>query len=256
MMRLARAALAVGIGLTAAGAASAQSLDQVFSADERRIRLAQQSQDRINDIVDDTRSALDQYRSVTKELDGLNVYNTLLQRQVDNQNLEKSQLNASIDEVTVIERQILPLMQDMIIGLRQFVELDVPFLAEERANRLNGLDVILERSDVTAAEKFRRVMEAYQIESDYGRNIETYKGVIEVGGGERQVDFLRVGRVALIYQTEDGSYTGAWNQDEGRWDELDSTEYRNSVRQALRVAQKQIAPELLMLPISAPENAQ
>ncbi len=254
VMRLARAALAVGLGLAAISATNAQSLDSVFSADERRIKLAQQSQERIDNIVEDTRSALDQYRSVTKELDGLNVYNTLLQRQIDNQNAEIADLTNSIDQVTVIERQIMPLMLDMIQGLRQFVELDVPFLPEERQKRLNFLDTLIERSDVSVAEKFRRVMEAYQIESDYGRNIESYKGLIEVGEGTREVDFLRVGRVALLYQTEDGAYAGAWDQQARQWMPLDST-YRNQVRQALRVAKKQVAPDLMMLPIAAPEEA-
>lgn len=255
MVRLARAAFAVAVGAMAISAANAQSLDSVFSADERRIRLAQQSQERIDKIVEDTRSALDQYRSVTKELDGLNVYNTLLQRQIDNQNLEINDLTQSIDQVTVIERQIMPLMLDMIDGLSQFIELDVPFLTEERTGRIARLRALLERSDVTVAEKFRRVMEAYQVESDYGRNIETYQGLHEIAGGEREVDFLRVGRVALLYQTEDGAFAGVWDQDARQWVELDGS-YRNKLRQGIRVAKKQIAPELMMLPIQAPETAQ
>jgi hypothetical protein len=112
---------------------------------------------------------------------------------------------------------------------------------------------MLERQDVTVAEKFRRVMEAYQIENEYGRTIEEYKGSLEVDGLLREVDFLRIGRVALMYQTSDGQRQGVWDQDAGEWVALGG-EYRNRIRQGFRVARRQIAPELLILPIPAPEE--
>jgi hypothetical protein len=144
-------------------------------------------------------------------------------------------------------------MDRMIAGLDQFVALDVPFLEEERRARIDRLQTILERQDVTVAEKFRRVMEAYQIENEYGRTIEEYKGSLEVDGLVREVDFLRIGRIALIYQTSDGQRPGVWDQQNGQWVALGS-EYRNRIRQGFRVARRQIAPELLILPVPAPED--
>jgi hypothetical protein len=147
----------------------------------------------------------------------------------------------------------VPLMDRMIAGLEQFVALDVPFLEEERKNRVQNLQSLLERQDVSVAEKFRRVMEAYQIENEYGRTIENYKGSLEIGGLVREVDFLRIGRVTLVYQTTDGQSQGVWDQGSGQWVALGS-EYRNRIRQGLRVARRQIAPELLLLPVPAPED--
>jgi hypothetical protein len=234
-------------------AVSAQNLDQVLTQGERRITVAQESQQRVDTIVNQTRSLTEQYRQITREIEGLEVYNTLLDRQLQRQERQKGEIVNSIEQATVIQRQIVPLMDRMISGLEQFVALDVPFLATERANRVSTLQTILERTDVTVAEKFRRVMEAYQIENEYGRTIEHYRGSLEVDGLEREVEFLRIGRVTLVYQTADGQSQGVWDQRAGQWVSLGS-DYRNRIRQGLRVARRQIAPELIMLPIPAPED--
>jgi hypothetical protein len=241
------------VGFLLAAAASAQDLSQVLNQSEQRIRLAQESQQRVDRVVEQTRNVTDQYRQILREIEGLEVYNRLLERQVQRQGEQKEQISASIGEVTVIQRQIVPLMDRMIAGLEQFVDLDVPFLEEERKGRVDTLKTLLERQDVTVAEKYRRVMEAYQIENEYGRTIENYKGSLEVDGLVREVDFLRIGRVALIYQTTDGQRQGVWDQKAGEWKALDS-EYRNRIRQGFRVARRQIAPELLILPFPAPED--
>jgi hypothetical protein len=233
--------------------AFAQNLNQVIGQGERRIQLVQESQERVDKIVDQTRSLSDQYRQALREIEGLEVYNTLLQRQVARQADEQAQVRDSIDQVTVIQRQIVPLMDRMIAGLDQFVALDVPFLPEERRARVERLQSMLERQDVSVAEKYRRVMEAYQIENEYGRTIEHYQGTLEVDGRMREVNFLRIGRVTLIYQTTDGQSQGAWDQRSRQWVEL-GAEHRNLVRQGLRVARREIAPELLLLPVPAPED--
>jgi len=234
-------------------AASAEDLDIVIGKGDQRIRVAQASQDRIEDIVDSTRSLETDYRTVLKEIDGLEVYNELLGTQIGAQEGEIEDLAASIDQVTVIERQITPLMMRMIDGLEQFIELDMPFLMEERRERVAGLREMMERADVSVAEKFRRVTEAYQIEMDYGRTMLAYKGTIEMDGGTREVNFLRVGRVGLYYQSVDAERTGAWNPETGEWVVLESSEARNQVRLGLRMANKQVAPDLLLLPVQTPE---
>ncbi|MEM7283423.1 MAG: DUF3450 domain-containing protein [Pseudomonadota bacterium] len=241
-------------GVLATGLAQAQ-VSSVLSALERKNQAGEQSQERIDGVVEQTRSLVDQYKTVLKETDGLVVYNRLLQRQIDDQNEQIAQLEASIDEITVIERQIMPLMVRMIDGLDEFVGLDVPFLEEERKGRVNNLRDLLDRADVSVAEKFRKVMEAYQIENDYGRTIEKYNGTIPGDAGDIDVEFLRVGRVALIYQTGDRSNTGAWDQAERKWQPLDGS-YNTPVRNGIQIADKKKAPDLVTLPISAPEGAQ
>ena len=242
------AAAAVALSL----AAQAQSLNDVMGVQQNRIKLAQESQQKIDTTVDQTRLLEDQYKAVLKEIEGLRIYNELLQRQINRQLAQMVDLNDSIDRVQIVSRQISPLMLRMITSVKQFVALDVPFLMDERQNRVNDLEAILENQNVTVAEKFRKVMEAYQIENDYGRTIEAYTGTLNIDGATRNVEFLRVGRIALLYQTADGKFSGAWDQDERKWVTL-GNEYKNSIRQGLRIANKQIAPDLVLLPVDTPE---
>ena len=210
---------------------------------------AAKSQEKINGITDQIDSKLQQFKTLMKEIEGLEVYNTQLRKQINNQEQEMADLNAAIDEVSVVERKITPLMMRMIEGLEQFVALDVPFLPEERANRVADLRAMMDRADVAASEKFRRVMEAYQVEMDYGRTMEAYSGIHSINGQERDVEFLRLGRTALIYQTRDASMQGVWNKQTRQWEELDSS-YRTQITKGLRMAKKQLAPDLLMLPVA------
>lgn len=235
-----------------ASAFAQATVDQVIQEGEQRTDAGAAEQQRVEQIANQTDDLLNEYNTVSKVVDGLVTYNTLLQRQVANQEEEKSALAESIDNVALIERQIIPMMTRMLDALEQFIQLDTPFLLKERTERLERLRGMMERSDVSSAEKFRRVIEAYQIENDYGRTIEAYKGTVPIDGNEQEVDFLRIGRVALAYQSVGGAYTGAWDKETGQWVTLDPAEFKNQIADGLRVARKQVAPDLLVVPVGVP----
>jgi hypothetical protein len=215
------------------------------------LNLAQQSQERINNIVEGTRSLEDQYRAINKEIDGLKVYNRLMKAQVEGQTATLEDIALSMDRVDVINRQIFPLMERMIDGLDQSVQLDVPFLMAERTKRIADLKAIMERSDVTVAEKFRKVMEAYQIENDYGTSSEYYEESLTIDGTTRSYNMLRIGRIGLYYQSDDTKITGRWNNETRAWEPYNSA--RNEVRKGLRMARQLIAPELIVIPVPSAE---
>jgi hypothetical protein len=193
------------------------------------------------------------YKTVNKQVDGLKVYNARLQKQIDNQTIRITEIDGSIDQVTVISRQITPLIIRMIDGLAKFVELDVPFHEKERQQRIAFLRANLDRSDLSVAEKFRQVLEAYKIENEYGRKLDAYKGNVDIDGVERDVNFLRVGRIALLYQTTDTEISGAWDQSSRSWVALDRGEYRNAIMKGLRIARKEASIDLMSIPVAAPE---
>jgi chromosome segregation ATPase len=158
--------------------AQATTLNDIFQVAEQMNSSAKRSQAKIDNLTDETRQLLSEYKTVLKEVEGLRVYNRQLEKQIGNQETEMAQLTVSIDEVTVIERQIAPLMLRMIDGLEQFVELDAPFLIDERRNRIEVLRETMDRADVLVSEKFSQVFRAFQIENDYGRTMETYSSTI------------------------------------------------------------------------------
>lgn len=240
--------------LVASGNVLAQSVDDVLKAVDRRLNLAQQSQERVNDIVEGARSLTDQYRSINKEVDGLKVYNRLMAAQTSGQDATLEDISISMDQVDVINRQIFPLMERMIDSLEQSVKLDVPFLMTERTNRIEALKDILARSDVSVAEKFRKVMEAYQIENDYGSSSEWYAETISIDGGPREFNVLRIGRVGLYFQSDDSRITGRWDHVNREWVIDDSG--RNEIRKGLRMAKQLIAPELILIPLPAATSAE
>jgi len=235
-------------------AVQASTLDSILKVGEAKNNAARKSQVKIDRLADETRDLLGDYKTVVKQVDGLKVYNARLQRQIENQNKRVEKIESSISQVTIIQRQMTPLVIRMIDGLEQFVELDVPFAQEERMQRIGFLRSSLDRADVSVAEKFRGVLEAYNIELQYGRGMDTYRDTIELGGTQREVDFLRVGRIALVYQTTDGTISGAWDKSARAWVDLPSGEYDAAIRKGIRIAKKQATIELLNMPVSAPES--
>ena len=212
------------------------------------------SQQKIDALSGQTQKMLDKYRSASHQAETLKIYNKHLEDLLKSQTEEKESLTRQLKQIEITQREIVPLILRMLDSLDKFIALDLPFLPEERQRRLQQLKELVVRADVTNAEKFRRIMEAYQIENEYGNTIEAYRADINLNGGGSTVDFLRLGRVALYYQRLDGSETGNWDIDEKVWKAL-SSDYRNAIREGLRIARKETAPDLLTLPIPAPEEA-
>ena len=246
-------ATVVAAGAFCSVASQANTLDAIIKVGEEKTAAAKQSQAKIDRLAEEARDLLTDYKTVMKQVDGLKVYNARLQRQIDNQERRIADIDESIDEVTVIQRQMMPLVIRMIDGLDQFVELDVPFNLDERRARIEFLRDNVDRSDITVAEKFRQVLEAYNIELQYGRGMETYSDTIGLNGVTRDVDFLRIGRVSLVYQTTDGEESGVWNPETKSWDSLPSGDYAAAIRKGVRIAKKQATIELLNMPVAAPE---
>lgn len=256
-VRLQRALPGAAVMLTAAlgglsVTASAATVQEIIDAGQARADAAKADQRRIEQVADQIDQIVVDYQTEAKVVDGLKVYNSLLQRQIDNQEAEMAAIAESIDNVELIERQITPLMTRMLDSLESFVELDTPFLIDERRERIGRLRDMMDRSDVTPAEKLRQVLEGFSIENDYGRTIEAYKGSLEVDGRTLEVDFLRIGRVSLTYQSVGGGVTGAWDNSARQWVELPPETYKTQVYEGLRVARKQIAPDLIVAPVAAP----
>ncbi len=226
------------------------SLDTQAESDS----AAAASQQRIDNLADQTSQDLQRFRIATQRLESLEIYNNQLKKLIESQESEIASIIRQTDEIEAIETGALPLMITMTETLEKLVQADAPFLVAEREERVLSLRGLIDRADVTAGEKYRRIMEAYLIEVDYGRTIEAYRDELATGTDVRTVDFLRIGRVGLYYQTLDGEESGRWNPVSGDFEILDDA-VRRQIQVGIRVARKQSPAELLSLPLNAPEQS-
>lgn len=258
-VQLIRQSLAAGALFLCAGgvpgAEAADALDRSLELSQGGNLQEQRTQQRIDDLSQQTRVMLEEYQQLSRELDALTAYNDQLERIVASQEEEKASITRQTREIDLTQQEILPLMLRMIDELERFIKADTPFLMAEREQRVALLRELIDRADVTIAEKYRRVLEAYRIEMDYGRTIEAYHDELEVNDTRRTVDMLRVGRTGLYYQTLDGKHSGYWDRDSRGWAALSGSE-RLAIRQGLRVARQQVAPELLRVPVPVPRPGQ
>lgn len=231
------------IGLLSQTAYSVDLLNDSMEAEAGKQISAAKSQAKIDDLHDETRKALQSYRVSQTEIEQLEIYNKQLRAIIKNQEDQKTSLDKQIKDIETTQRGIMPLMERMLAGLQKFIELDTPFLLNERQERIASLQVLLLDSDTSVSEKFRRVLEAFQIEIEYGRTIEAYRAV---NHQDEMVDFLRLGRVALYSISLDGKDAMAWDREDKSWIEL-SGSFNQDINKGLRIARKQASPQLLNL---------
>lgn len=239
--------LALAALLTVSVGATADGLDSSIQIENQTNQESRTSQVRINQLAEQTEDLLSEYRRVVRETESLKVYNDQLEQLVTGQQGEISSINAQLEDLEDTNRGVVPLLLEMIDMLKQIVDNDVPFMLEQRRDIVADLEDAIYRADVTTSEKYRRVMEAYQREIDFGRNVSAYEGTLADTG--RTVSFVKVGRVLLIYQTLDGEEQGWWNPASRAWETLDA-EYSSSVTRAVRIAQNREAPNLVKLPVN------
>ena len=216
------------------------------------ITNAQKSQKKIDSLASQSDTLLEDYRLTLQQTENLKKYNDQLVKLVESQEKEKRSIEDQIKGIEKTSTEIVPLMLKMIATLEEFVRLDMPFLRSERQHRISSLKEMMDRADVSVSEKYRRILEAYQIENQYGRDVASYRDSIEIDGTMRTVEVLKVGRIALIYLTLDGTLMKAWDQKKRHWVVIPEN-FRNSIKKGLKIAKKQVSPDIMTLPIPGPE---
>lgn len=246
------------VGLTAvftAFSANASQLDESIKIETQVIKSSTKSQQKIDRFAEQTMGMAADYKSTLRVIESLKIYNNQLEQLIASQEKEMQSIQEEIDTIDETERGVVPLMNEMIASLERFIELDLPFKKQARLDRVNRLKNNMLRADVPTAEKYRTILAAYEDEIKYGDSFESYTGDIASSQGDQQVEFLRFGRVLLVYLTLDGSQAGFWNTDTNRWEDLGS-EYIRSIEQGIKMANKQASNNLIKLPVPAAKGAQ
>ena len=229
---------------------SIDELNESVGTSTQSLKDSAANQRNINTIDKQTRELEFDYKDTYKEYENLKLYNDQLQKIINSQNEEIESIILQIAELDNTNINIIPLMLKMTASLEQFISLDIPFLLEERTSRIENIKEVMDRGDVSTSEKFRKVAEAYQIENDYGRTIEAYRGSVNFEGKEFNADFLRVGRVALMFITTNGDKAAYWDTSSNSWVKS-SGAIKRSTEEGLKIALKQSPPALINIPVTA-----
>ena len=223
----------------------ASDMESVLEVGRENQQLSATSQEKIDSTERKTDKIINEWKAVAKQVEGLKLYNAQKRIQIQAQLDLMDQLDEQLVQVVVMQRQIPPLAQRMLESLESFISLDTPFRVEERQNRVDLVRASLAKPKVTASEQVRQVLEAYNIEAEYGRKIDTYEDTLADG---TVVNILVIGRVGMFYQTKDEQSSGRWNNKTGSWDDLPSS-YRKPIRNGIRMAKKLAPTDMLMMPV-------
>ena len=220
-------------------------MESVLEVGRDNQQLSAKSQSLIDSTERQTDKIVNEWKAVSKQVEGLKLYNAQKRIQIQAQLDLMDKLDEQLVQVVVMQRQIPPLAQKMLDSLESFISLDTPFRIEERQNRIDLVRSSLAKPKVTASEQVRQVLEAYNIEAEYGRKIDTYESTLNDG---TVVNILVIGRIGMFYQTKDEQSSGRWNNETGQWDELPGS-YRKPIRDGIRMAKKLAPTDMLMMPI-------
>ena len=224
---------------------SASEMELVLEVGRDNTQLSATSQAKIDTTESSTDKLINEFKVVSKQVEGLKLYNAQKRIQIQAQLDLMDKYDEQLVQVVVMQRQIPPLAQRMLESLESFISLDTPFRKEERQNRVDLVRASLAKPKVTASEQVRQVLEAYNIEAEYGRKIDTYEDTL---GDGTVVNILVIGRIGMFYQTKDEQSSGRWNNETGSWDELPGS-YRKPIRDGIRMAKKLAPTDMLMMPI-------
>lgn len=232
---------------------SQEIVDSTIDLSVQSSNLSIDAQEKIEELDEISKKLYFDYKDTLNEYKALKSYDDQLSKIIDAQFAEIANINNQIDSLDDINIDILPLLKTMTDTLRKVINIDIPFLKEPRIDRVNNLDELLLRADITTAEKFRKVFEAYQIEANFGKTIENYPGYIVLNGAEVAVDFFRLGRLGLYYRTPNGKETGFWNLNTNDWSHEGSS-LDDDIKVALDISNRQSPPNFITLPLKPVEN--
>ena len=221
------------------------NMESILEVGRENQTLSANSQEKIDQTERQTDKIVNEYKVVSKQVEGLKLYNAQKRIQIQAQLDLMDKLDEQLVQVVVMQRQIPPLAQKMLDTLETFIKLDTPFRSEERRTRVDMVRSSLAKPKVTASEQVRQVLEAYNIEAEYGRKIDTYEDKLADG---TVVNILVIGRIGMFYQTKDERTSGRWDNETGTWEEL-SGSYTKPIRDGIRMAKKLAPTDMLLMPV-------
>lgn len=159
-----------------------------------------------------------------------------------------SRKTKQLEDIAEIEGRMSPFLCDLLDKIKKLNARDLPFLQEERQKRIQALEELNANPEIPVSEKFRKLMEALLVETEYGTTIEVYQQTVPLSGEETLVNIFRLGRLRLFYQTLDKQQCGFFNPAQKKWEPLENS-YLKTIQAAIDMGSKRKPVEILTLPI-------
>ncbi len=191
---------------------------------------------------------LTRYAQLEQELRTLQEHKEQLESQADAVQKRVRAKQIELDELARISDQLAPFIAETMQRLQQFVAADLPFLTQERKQRIVRVEQIVSDPDVPVSEKLRKTLEALMVEADYGRTIEVTRESILLGETATLVNVFRLGRLGLYFETLDEQRCGVFNMAVNSWQELPVHDGKG-IHAALEIGAKRRPAELVALPL-------
>lgn len=240
--------------LAAAPDAAADEIGDALEASLAAQRAARESQLRVDRFAAETRVLQDRRRGAEWQALQLVAYAEQLEQEALAQEQRASVLEAELARVAATGTGLLPPAQRLLDELEAHVARDLPFLAERRRQRIADARTLLADPQRGQAEKYRRVLEAWRTEVEYGYTLGAEDAATDCRGGAGASTRVRVGRVAL-YCLDRAGAAARWDAAAGRWAPLTDGDAIEQVARAAAMAREQQPAGLLVLPIDTAEQA-
>ena len=245
---IAKRLLLAGIaGVLFASPASAQ-LESALSAATASTSASAASQQRVERLDDEADTAIREYRAVLQQKDNIQLFVAQQDIFLQSQKSEIASLRRQLGTVEQIKQGMSPMMLKMAIAIEDEIRNDLPFNIDERLARVDRVKAVLANPDVSPAEQYRQVLNAFKIEVSFGQGIDSYEGTHPTRPGN-VVNFLRFGRTSLVYMTKDETEVARYNTESKSWETLSGADALE-MRQAIRVSRGEAAPAIVYAPVS------
>lgn len=238
--------IGVILSLVTISASASEQPDKIIKTIDGTIQKRQETQKKTADWNAQKERLKNRYVQVKEDLDLLSVEQQHLQEIVAKQDAYIERTTRKVHEMEKIRQQLVPFLHEVITRMEETIAADLPFLLQERRNRIATLKDIVQDPEVPLSEKMRRVFEGLRVEMDYGKSVETTREEITWQGQRRMVQVLRIGRTALLMQSLDKKEIGMF--DGNAWVPVPD-KYRGEIKKGLEITQRQRPVDFINLPL-------
>jgi len=222
-------------------------LEQALGIAKNSTAASAASQLRVEKADDDADSMARDYRAILQQTDNMKLFFDQQSIYLEGQKGDIVSLTEQLGSVEVVKRGMVPMMLRMAAEIEDSIKADMPFKMRERKERIERMKSVLADPTVTPTEQYRQVLAAYKNEVAYGAAIESYEGAHPTRSGVK-VDYLMIGRLALVYMTKDEADLGAYDLASKTWVPID-TKQALGMRQAIRIANGEAAAQIVFAPM-------